>query len=197
MTVDWAQVYAAIYDDLVRFLHLKVWDADRASDLAQEAFVRVLDKNPENPKAFVYTVALNLARDEARTAIRRRRHLELIKAEATGHTNHAETAELEERSAAVQRALGQHGAVIAVNAHEPGATDAEALAAHAASRIPAPDGADGADGAGEPGSAGGEAPAGVTNRPGVAVVVGLGTDGTVVAVCLGRPPDHGSARRRA
>ena len=96
-----------------------------------------------------------------------------------------------------RRALGPHGAVIAVNAHEPGATDAEALAAHAASRIPAPDGADGADGAGEPGSAGGEAPAGVTNRPGVAVVVGLGTDGTVVAVCLGRPPDHGSARRRA
>jgi hypothetical protein len=93
-----------------------------------------------------------------------------------------------------RRALGPHGAVIAVNAHEPGATDAEALAAHAASRIPAPDGA---DGAGEPGSGGGEAPARVTNRPGVAVVVGLGTDGTVVAVCLGRPPDHGSARRRA
>jgi RNA polymerase sigma-70 factor (ECF subfamily) len=78
---DWAEVYRAPFPALVRFLYRKVWEADRAEDLAQEVFVRVLDQDPENPRAFVFTVAANLARDEARTAIRRRKHLELVKAE--------------------------------------------------------------------------------------------------------------------
>ena len=77
MPTDWAAVYRATFPALVRFLYRKVWEADRAEDLAQEVFVRVLDQDPENPRAFVFTVAANLARDEARTAIRRRRHLEL------------------------------------------------------------------------------------------------------------------------
>ncbi len=82
MTVDWAQVYRTHYSELVRFLHRKVWDVDRAHDLAQEVFVRALEHEPENPRAWLYTVAANLARDEARSEIRRRRHLRLIKAEA-------------------------------------------------------------------------------------------------------------------
>ncbi|MDH4044399.1 MAG: hypothetical protein OEW06_08075, partial [Gemmatimonadota bacterium] len=82
MSTDWAEVYRVNFPALVRFLYRKVWEADRAEDLAQEAFVRALDHDPENPRAFVFTVAANLARDEARTAIRRRKHLELIKAEA-------------------------------------------------------------------------------------------------------------------
>lgn len=43
--------------------------------------MRVLDKEPENPRAFVFTVAVNLARDEARTAARRKKHLTLLKNE--------------------------------------------------------------------------------------------------------------------
>jgi RNA polymerase sigma-70 factor, ECF subfamily len=77
MATDWAAIYAVTYGDLVRYLHCKVWDADRARDLAQEAFVRALDHDPENPRSFVFTIALNLARDEARRAVRRR-HLALV-----------------------------------------------------------------------------------------------------------------------
>ena len=81
MSVDWAAVYRNTFPDLVRYLYRKVWDADRARDLAQEAFARSLDREPDDPRGWVFTVAANLARDEARTAIRRRRHLTLVKVE--------------------------------------------------------------------------------------------------------------------
>ena len=81
MSTDWAAVYRSTFPDLVRYLYRKVWDADRARDLAQEAFARSLDRSPDDPRGWVFTVAANLARDEARTDIRRRRHLTLVKAE--------------------------------------------------------------------------------------------------------------------
>lgn len=81
MAVDWAHVYRSCFPDLVRYLYRKVWDADRARDLAQEAFARSLGREPEDPRSWVFTVAANLARDEARTEIRRRRHLTLVKVE--------------------------------------------------------------------------------------------------------------------
>jgi len=106
---DWAEVYRVNFPALVRFLYRKVWEADRAEDLAQEAFVRALDHDPDNPRAFVFTVAANLARDEARTAIRRRRHLELVKAETAAivEASPAEQVERQERQEAVRAALGQ------------------------------------------------------------------------------------------
>jgi RNA polymerase sigma-70 factor (ECF subfamily) len=105
---DWAVVYRDTYSDLVRFLHRKVWDVDRAQDLAQEVFVRALDADPDNPRAWVFTVANNLARDEARAAVRRKRHLVLLKgeAEAAGKTeSQAESLEQRDRADAVKRAL--------------------------------------------------------------------------------------------
>ncbi|MGH7577952.1 MAG: sigma factor [Longimicrobiales bacterium] len=56
-----------------------MWDADRAQDLAQEAFARVLDHAPDNPRAWVFAVAGNLARDELRSVVRRKKHLTLLK----------------------------------------------------------------------------------------------------------------------
>jgi RNA polymerase sigma-70 factor (ECF subfamily) len=105
--VDWEPVYRATYDDLVRFLHRKVWDADRAHDLAQEAFVKALEHEPDNPRAFVFTIAANLARDEARSAVRHKRHLELITVEAGERTAPDPSADLEqrEREQALRRAL--------------------------------------------------------------------------------------------
>ena len=82
VTVDWAEVYRSTYGELVRFLHRKVWDADRAQDLAQEAFARALPHAPENPRAWLFRVALNLARDEARLVVRRKKHLTLLRQEA-------------------------------------------------------------------------------------------------------------------
>jgi len=109
VTVDWAVLYRETYQDLVRFLHRKVWDADRAQDLAQEAFMRALDHEPDNPRSFLFTVAANLARDEARAAIRQRRHLTLIKSEEADRSvvDPVEEMEHEHRLAAVRRALDQ------------------------------------------------------------------------------------------
>lgn len=52
MAVDWEDVYRSTFPDLVRYLHRKVWDADRARDLAQEAFARSLRREPEDPRSW-------------------------------------------------------------------------------------------------------------------------------------------------
>ncbi len=90
-----------------------VWDADRAHDLAQEAFARALGQSPDNPRAWVFRVASNLANDEARSAIRRRKHLVLIKGEAEARQEAApdpqDQLEQQERVEAVRKALDQLG----------------------------------------------------------------------------------------
>src|SRR3982750_4579735 len=78
MAFDIEGLYRTTYDGVVRFLYRKVWDADRAEDLAQEVFMRALAHEPEKPRSWVFAVAANIARDEARTAIRRRKHLVLM-----------------------------------------------------------------------------------------------------------------------
>jgi len=50
----------------VRALGRRTANRDDAEDAAQEAFVRLLDANPRNPRAWLYTVASNLARDRTR-----------------------------------------------------------------------------------------------------------------------------------
>src|SRR5690349_9703641 len=79
VTDDLEQLYQSTYTAVVRFLYRKVWDAERAEDLAQEVFVRALTHRPEKPRAWLFAVAANLARDEARAAVRRKRHLTLLK----------------------------------------------------------------------------------------------------------------------
>ncbi len=81
MAFDLEELYRTTYDAVVRFLYRKVWDADRAEDLAQEVFMRALKHQPEKPRSWVFAVAANIARDEARSAIRRRNHLTLLKHE--------------------------------------------------------------------------------------------------------------------
>lgn len=82
MNTDWAEVYRTTYGDLVRYLTWRVMDEERAHDLAQEAFARVLDRDAANARALVFKVAVNLARDEARMVVRRKRHLALLRVEA-------------------------------------------------------------------------------------------------------------------
>lgn len=108
-TIDWNDLYRTTFPDLVRFLHRKVWDAERARDLAQEAFVRALQHEPKRPRAWLFQVAANLARDEARTVLRRKKHLVLLKTEAAvkeeaGKDPVSRLAE-QERWAAVREAL--------------------------------------------------------------------------------------------
>src|SRR5437762_8011468 len=81
MPDDIAEVYRNTYPALVRFLYRKVWDQGRAEDLAQEAFARALVHRPENTRGWLFVVAANMARDEARRAAREKRHLTLLKSE--------------------------------------------------------------------------------------------------------------------
>ena len=81
VSIDWAEIYRATYPDLVRFIHRKVWDGERAQELAQEVFVRALREQPDRPRPWLFTVAANLARDEARGAIRKKAHLTLLRGE--------------------------------------------------------------------------------------------------------------------
>jgi RNA polymerase sigma-70 factor, ECF subfamily len=90
---DFESLYATTYTAVVRFLYRKVWDAERAEDLAQEVFVRALTHRPEKPRAWVFAVAANLARDEARAAVRRRRHLTLLKTDPVAQPPYEPSAE--------------------------------------------------------------------------------------------------------
>jgi RNA polymerase sigma-70 factor (ECF subfamily) len=110
VSTDWAEVYRTTFQDLVRYLYRKVWDAERAQDLAQESFVRVLDDTPDNPRAWLFTVAANLARDEARTVLRRKKHLTLLKAEsdeAAPADDPVDRMDRESRVEAAKQALGE------------------------------------------------------------------------------------------
>lgn len=109
MAFDLDGLYRSTYEQVVRFLYRKVWDADRAEDLAQEVFMRALAHEPEKPRAWVFAVAANIARDEARSAIRRRKHLVLLKHEPIASPSMAKEVEErlddESRQEEVQRAL--------------------------------------------------------------------------------------------
>lgn len=109
MRTDWEGVYRATYRDLLRFLTWTLSDEDRAKDLAQEAFARVLDRDAENPRGLVFRVASNLAKDEARLVVRRKRHLTLLRHEAeigsTSGANPVQELETREESERLHRAL--------------------------------------------------------------------------------------------
>lgn len=84
-------------------------DRDRAEDLAQEVFLRALEAPPQNPKPWLFAVALNLARDEGRRDVRQDRKLELLKGEALDVAAPApdEGLEVSEQRAAVRAALAR------------------------------------------------------------------------------------------
>jgi RNA polymerase sigma-70 factor (ECF subfamily) len=109
MTDDLEQLYKTMFSSVVRFLYRKVWDQDRAEDLAQEVFIRAMAHRPEKPRAWIFAVAANLARDEARAAIRRKRHLTLLTNDpvtlATTPEGADETVEHDEAMAQVREAL--------------------------------------------------------------------------------------------
>jgi RNA polymerase sigma-70 factor (ECF subfamily) len=107
-SIDWGALYHEVYPGLVRYLHSKVWDADRATELAQEVFVRALSARPPNPRAWLFTVAANIATDETRHVLRRRKHLALLKRETTAEPPRVDPVvamEREERAETVRRAL--------------------------------------------------------------------------------------------
>lgn len=111
MNDELERLYKTTYSAVVRFLYRKVWDADRAEDLAQEVFIRAMAHQPEKPRAWIFAVAANLARDEARAAVRRKKHLTLLSNDPLPMSTPApradEALEAEERRAQVNEALAQ------------------------------------------------------------------------------------------
>lgn len=78
-------------------LYRRTGDRERAEDLAQEVFVKVLEAPPRNPKPWLFAVALNLARDEGRRAVRQQHKLTLLKGELDGSAAPAPDEEMEQR----------------------------------------------------------------------------------------------------
>jgi RNA polymerase sigma-70 factor (ECF subfamily) len=63
----------------VRYLTRRLGDRDWAEEVAQETFVRALRQDTIlNERAWLFAVATNLVRDEARKDARRRQHLALL-----------------------------------------------------------------------------------------------------------------------
>lgn len=75
---DLRQLFNRLYPVLVRFTYRWVSDVDRAEDIAQEAFVRLLEERPQKPEAWLFTVAGNLAKNALRGDHRQTRRLSLI-----------------------------------------------------------------------------------------------------------------------
>jgi RNA polymerase sigma-70 factor (ECF subfamily) len=81
MTADLARLFEEFYPSLVRMLYRRTGDRDRAEDLAQETFARAVSAPPDNPRPWLFAVALNLVREDGRKAVTRGRRLELLRNE--------------------------------------------------------------------------------------------------------------------
>jgi RNA polymerase sigma-70 factor, ECF subfamily len=95
---------------LVRYLTRRLGDRDWAEEVAQETFVRALrQERLTNERAWLFAVATNLVRDEARKDERRRRHLQLLAEEERDRVVEPEplTAERAHDQAVARRALDQ------------------------------------------------------------------------------------------
>lgn len=108
--MDFPGAYRSLFPAVFRYLHRLTGNPDLAADLAQEAFLRLLERDlPDaEARAWLFTVATNLARDEART--RRRRRELLMEQDPTPFTSAKparpdEELERAARIAAVRRAL--------------------------------------------------------------------------------------------
>ena len=81
MTDPIADLFAQFHGPLVRMLYRRTGDRERAEEIAQEVFARAVAAPPRNPRPWLFAVALNLVREEARTTLRRERRLVLYRAE--------------------------------------------------------------------------------------------------------------------
>jgi RNA polymerase sigma-70 factor (ECF subfamily) len=79
---DVERLFRDYHATLVRYLTRRLGDRDWAEEVAQETFVRALRQNAlTNERAWLFTVANNLVRDDARRAARQRQQLVLLRDE--------------------------------------------------------------------------------------------------------------------
>jgi RNA polymerase sigma-70 factor (ECF subfamily) len=108
---DLDTLFRTYNEPLVRYLTRRLGDRDWAEEVAQETFLRAArQEHITSERSWLFAVATNLVRDEARKDSRRRRHLELLRVEAevAGPVEPEPlTVERAEESAAARRALEQ------------------------------------------------------------------------------------------
>jgi RNA polymerase sigma-70 factor (ECF subfamily) len=75
MVLDVEALFRQHHVQLFRYLLQLTGDAELAADATQEAFVRMIEKQPEgkHPRAWLYTVATNYARESTRSHSNRAR----------------------------------------------------------------------------------------------------------------------------
>lgn len=78
---DLAELFQLYHAPLVRMLYRRTGDRDQAEELAQETFARAVAAPPDNPRPWLFAVALNLVREDGRRAVRQGRRLQLLRAE--------------------------------------------------------------------------------------------------------------------
>jgi RNA polymerase sigma-70 factor (ECF subfamily) len=80
---DVDRLFRDYHEPLVRYLTRRLGDRDWAEEVAQETFLRAVRQGSiVSERAWLFAVATNLVRDEARKDARRRRRLELLREQA-------------------------------------------------------------------------------------------------------------------
>ena len=106
MSLDLTALYRDYHESLVRMVYRRTGDRDRAEDIAQETFARALAAPPDNPRPWLFAVALNLVREDGRRFVRQGRRLQLLKAEsAQSAPTPDDEFDREERAQSVRAAL--------------------------------------------------------------------------------------------
>ena len=106
MSFDLTALYHDYHESLVRMVYRRTGDRDRAEDIAQETFARALAAPPDNPRPWLFAVALNLVREDGRRFVRQGRRLQLLKAEsAQSAPTPDDEFDREERAQSVRAAL--------------------------------------------------------------------------------------------
>jgi RNA polymerase sigma-70 factor (ECF subfamily) len=76
---DLERLFRTYHVPLVRYLTRRLGDRDWAEEVAQETFLRALRQDAlTNERSWLFAVATNLVRDQARRSERQRRHLALF-----------------------------------------------------------------------------------------------------------------------
>lgn len=108
--MDVESIFDEQYDVLYRYLVRLTGDADLAADVAQESFIRLVERQPDERqlRGWLFRVATNLVRDTSRV---NRRRLELLQGSldvvggSAGPPNPEQVLELKEQRQAVRLAL--------------------------------------------------------------------------------------------
>lgn len=105
--MDFESAFERHHASVFRYVQRLTGDPDRADELAQETFVRLLDHEVDasSLESWLFTVATNLVRDHARTRKRRRELIEGERPSPEPAETPDEALQREERRRTVRRAL--------------------------------------------------------------------------------------------